>query len=248
MSSRPDLALFAHFVGRAEGDIDLAQAALLLAEPEYPGLDIPRYLGVLDDLGVQARRAIGDEDGLEAMRRLLELLYENLGFHGNDDDYKDPRNSFLNEVLERRMGIPITLAIVVIETAHRAGLAAQGVSFPTHFLVRLPVEGGLIVVDPFVGRLLDGDDLRELAAKAIGTGPRPPEAQLLAPASKLQILFRMLNNLRSIYAELKDANRLRGVIERMSILEPGDAELRRQLFVLGGATPPGPTRGPTGVN
>ena len=246
MSSRPDLALFAHFVGRSEGDLDLAQAALLIAEPEYPGLDIPRYLGVLDDLGAQARRAIGDESGLEAMRRLLELLYEHLGFHGNDEDYEDPRNSFLNEVLERRTGIPITLAVVLIETARRAGLAAQGVSFPGHFLVRLPVDGGLIVVDPFVGRLLDGDDLREMTSKI--NGPKPPESQLLAPASKLQILFRMLNNLRSIYAKQKDANRLRGVVERMSILEPQDAELRKQLYVLGGALPPGPSRGPTGVN
>lgn len=246
MSSRPDLALFAHFVGRSEGDIDLASAALLIAEPEYPGLDIPRYLGVLDDLGAQARRAIGDESGLEAMRRLLELLYEQLGFHGNEEDYKDPRNSFLNEVLERRTGIPITLGVVLIETARRAGLAAQGVSFPGHFLVRLPVDGGLIVVDPFAGRLLDADDLREMASKI--NGPKPPESQLLAPASKLQILFRMLNNLRTIYAGRKDANRLRGVVERMSILEPQDSELRRQLYVLGGALPPGPSRGPTGVN
>ena len=249
MSSRPDLALFAHFVGRPEGELDLAQAALLLAEPEYPGLDIPRYLAILDHLGEQARRAAGGEAGLEGMRRVLSFLYEDLGFHGNKEDFKDPRNSFLNEVLERRTGIPITLAIVVTEITRRAGIEAQGVSFPDHFLVRMPVEGGLVVVDPFEGRMLDADDLREMAQRATARGaPRPPESQLLAPASKLQILFRMLVNLRAVYAERKDANRLRGVVERLSILEPNDAELRRQLYVLGGATPPGPSRGPSGVN
>src|SRR2546430_2404900 len=142
--SGADLALFAHMLARTDDEIDLAQAALLLAEPEYPGLDIPHYIGVLDRLRAEAARALGGVAlGVLAARRLLGLLYEELGFRGNDKDYYDPRNSFLNEVLERRTGIPISLAVVVTEVARRAGVEAQGISFPGHFLVRVPVEGGL---------------------------------------------------------------------------------------------------------
>src|SRR5262245_1858630 len=139
-----DLALFAHVVGRPEDEINLAQVALLIAEPEYPDLDIPHYLGLLDILGGQARGALeGMEQGLEAARRLCEVFYGVLGFRGNASDYYDPRNSFLNEVLDRRTGIPITLGLVLSEVARRAGLTVEGISFPGHFLTRMPLEDGL---------------------------------------------------------------------------------------------------------
>src|SRR5262249_36418083 len=142
MPSRADLALFAHVVRRSESELDLARAALLIAEPEYPGLDVPHYIQLLDRLGMRARRRLdGVALGPPTAERLLAFLYGEVGFSGNTNDYYDPRNCFLNEVLDRRTGIPITLALVFVEVAMRAGVLAQGVSFPGHFLVRIPVEG-----------------------------------------------------------------------------------------------------------
>jgi len=238
-----DLALFAHVVGRPEADIDLARAALLVAEPEYPELDIPHYIAVLDQLGLRARSQLGGNGpGIEAARGLLALLYEDIGFVGNMTDYYDPRNSFLNEVLDRRTGIPITLAVILIEVAQRAGITTQGVGFPGHFLVRMPVEGGIIVMDPFHGRLLDADDLRELLER-VGAAARAAEPHLLAPATKQQILFRMLGNLRGIYRDKSETERLRAVLERMLVLEPSDVELRKELEAIGGEAPPRPSGG-----
>lgn len=236
------LTLFAHIAARPEAELDLAEAALLIGESEYPGLDVPRYLGLLDRLGEDARRALErapnalksapESSGIE---RLLRWLYGDLGFHGNETEYYDPKNSYLNEVLERRTGIPITLGVVLLEVCRRVGLDAQGVSFPGHFLVRAPSQGGMVLVDPFEGRLLGREDLRALHARVTGAA-RDPDPRLLAAAQKRHILVRMLNNLRSIYSDRADAPRLRGVIERMLVLAPSD-ELRVQLEQLGGERP-----------
>jgi regulator of sirC expression with transglutaminase-like and TPR domain len=234
----PDLELFAHLVGGPEAEIDLDQAALLLAEPEYPGLDIPHYLGVLDEIGAQARRLVARvHPGVAAARALCDLLHGQLGFRGNLADYYDPRNSFLNEVLERRTGIPITLAVVLTEVARRADVLAQGVSFPGHFLCRIPTEGGIVLIDPFAGRLLDAADLRALHARTTGHEV-DPDPSMLQPAGKRQVLSRILANLRAIYGNRRDAARLRGVLERMVVLSPADPELRRELTRLGGEPPP----------
>jgi regulator of sirC expression with transglutaminase-like and TPR domain len=236
MSARLNLTLFAHVCARAEADLDLAEAALLIAEAEYPGLDLARYVGVLDDLGRGARAALGKATSAEGrIERAVRFVYEDAGFHGNDDDYYDPRNSFLNDVLDRRTGIPITLALVLTEVCRRAGVDAQGVSFPGHFLVRSDTPRGIIVIDPFTGRPLDADELRALYARAGGDEPSPPP-RALEPATKAQILVRMLNNLRSIYEKEGDDERLRGVLERLQVLSPGDS-LRRQLERLGGTEP-----------
>jgi len=238
--SRPDLALFAHVVGRGEDDFDVARAALLIAEPEYPSLDIPHYIALLDQLGGRARRALeGVEPGVLSARRLLGYLYEELGFRGNDTDYYDPRNCFINEVLDRRTGIPISLAIVLTEVARRASVPAQGVSFPGHFLVRVPVDGGIVVIDPFQEQLLTAEELRGLYQSATGRD-EDPDPRLLAPAGSRQILLRILTNLRSIYAKRVDIERLRAVIERMAVLAPGDRDLLRELERLGGELPPAP--------
>jgi regulator of sirC expression with transglutaminase-like and TPR domain len=242
MAAPISLTLFAHVAARPEEDLDLAEAALLLGEDEYPDLDIPRYLGQLDRLGEEARRALERAPatpeavpGSGNIERLLRWLYGDLGFHGNEADYYDPRNSYLNEVIDRRTGIPITLAVVLIEVARRAGVEAQGVSFPGHFLVRTPSRGGVLLVDPFEGRLLGREDVRALHARATGVA-REPDAQMLAPAPKRHILVRMLNNLRGIYANRSDTARLRRVIELMQVLAPSD-ELSKQLDQLGGDRP-----------
>src|SRR5262249_40812349 len=236
MSERLSLTLFAHVCARSERDLDLAEAALLIAEAEAPGLDVSRYIRALDELGEGARakgaRASSDEARLE---RTLRYLYEDAGFHGNEDDYYDPRNSFLDEVIDRRTGIPITLAVVLVEVCRRAGVDARGVSFPGHFLGRSDTPRGTIVVDPFPRRPPSRDDLRALYARSTGQEGDPP-AQLLEPATKVQILARILANLRGIYEGRGDDLRLRGVLERVQVLAPSEA-VRAKVEELGGSTP-----------
>jgi regulator of sirC expression with transglutaminase-like and TPR domain len=239
MSERLRLTLFAHVCARPEAELDLGEAALLIAEAEYPGLDVARYVRALDDLARGARAAVArtpDTAGEEArLSQIVHYLYEDAGFRGNDEDYYDPRNSFLNEVIDRRTGIPITLAVALTEVCRRAGVAARGVSFPGHFLVRLDTLRGTILVDPFSGRLLTRDELRALHTRATGEDRDPPPS-LLEPATKAQILVRILNNLRSIYENRHDDERLRGVLERVHVLAPSEA-LRRRIAELGGSTP-----------
>lgn len=235
-----DLMLFAHVSARPEAQLDLAQAALLIAETEYRGLDVDRYLRMLDDLGVQARHEldrVGRGAGVpltgeRAIEPLLRWMFEDACFLGNSMDYYDPRNSLLNQVLERRTGIPISLAVVLMEVGKRAGVDVQGVSFPGHFLARVESPRGPVFIDPFDGRVLSREDIRGLYARAMGE-KRDPDPRLLEPATKRQILVRMLGNLRGIYAARGDRERLRVVLERMAVLAPSE-ELRGQLEELGG--------------
>jgi regulator of sirC expression with transglutaminase-like and TPR domain len=247
MSADASLRLFAHHAARPEADLDLPRAALLLAEAEYPGLDVAAYLERLDELArltrarlLGARDARGDREGGVDPRvaQLLQFLYGELGFGGDREDYYDPRNSFLNEVLDRRRGIPITLALVMVEIARRAGLTAHGIGFPGHFLVRFDDERrGETFVDPFEGHVLDEEALAQLAARHTGRATLP-DARALEPATKANTLIRILNNLRGIYAAREDSARLRGILERLEVLAPS-SELRRQIEALGGThTPP----------
>jgi regulator of sirC expression with transglutaminase-like and TPR domain len=227
MMNEADLSLFAHVVGRPDATVDLAQAALMIAEGEYPGLDIPSYIAALDRFAARARRALGQAPADPPMATVLRVLYGDLGFHGNADDYYDPRNSFLNEVLDRRTGIPITLGVVLIEVCRRVGVEARGVSYPGHFLVRSPTPGGAVFIDPFEGVPLDEGDLQALYQRATGDdGPIDPRR--LEPATRKQILLRMLNNLRGVYETRADQRRLQDVLMRMSVLAPPD-DHRRDL-------------------
>jgi regulator of sirC expression with transglutaminase-like and TPR domain len=228
----PTLTLFAHLAGRPDADIDLTEAALLIAETEYPGLDVSRYIGILDELGRAASRIVAQPSERPGIERVLRFLYDEAKFRGNTDDYYDPKNSFLNDVLDRRTGIPITLAVVITEVCKRAGVEAQGVSFPGHFLVRSPAPNGLYVADPFEGKLMTQADLRALLARTTGT-PRDPDARMLEPATVRQILVRMLNNLRGIYSTRSDRDKEREILERLFILSPTD-EIKRDLDAAGG--------------
>jgi len=220
-----DLTLFSHVASRPEAELDLALASLLIAEPEYPQLDIPHYVDVLDQLGEKARRRLDEppRNSAEAdeppLRRIARLLHDDLGFSGNADDYYDPRNSFLNEVLDRRTGIPISLAVVLLEVARRAGIQAHGVGFPGHFLVRTAVPSGTLFIDPFDGHIATPARLRELHARTTGVS-RDPDPRVLEPTPKKQILVRMLNNLRGIYAAAADADRLRRILALIQLLTP----------------------------
>jgi regulator of sirC expression with transglutaminase-like and TPR domain len=253
MSVDASLRLFAHHAARPEADLDLPRAALLLADPEYPGLDVGAYLERIDELSrlararlIGVRDARGDRDGAvpPGVAQLLQFLYGELDFDGDREDYYDPRNSFLNEVLDRRRGIPITLAIVLVEVARGAGLTAHGVGFPGHFLVRFTDDRrGATFVDPFEGQVLDEEALAELAARHTGRSA-VPDARALEPATKANTLIRMLNNLRGIYAAREDSVRLRGILERLEVLAPS-SELRRQIEALGGTLTPPPRSRPT---
>jgi regulator of sirC expression with transglutaminase-like and TPR domain len=238
---RAELTLFAHVAARPDDEIDLAQAALLIAEDEYPGLDVAAYIEQLDTIGAAAREQLleldkpGDRRSTARLERVLAFVYRELGFAGNATDYYDPRNSWLNDVLDRKIGIPITLAVVLLEILERAGVEAAGVSFPGHFLVRSPGPTGPLFVDPFDGRILSRDGLRELHGRVAGE-PSDPDPRLLEPASKKQVLVRMLHNLRGIFAAGGDKSRLRSVLERLEILTPSE-DLRREIVSLGGEAP-----------
>jgi regulator of sirC expression with transglutaminase-like and TPR domain len=237
MSPRPSLTLFAHLVSMPEAELDLAQASLVFAESEYPELEDAYYLDVLDDLGREARRILVQRvgDTTEArVRGLLEWMYGSLGFRGNTESYYDPKNSYFNEVLDRRKGIPITLALVLLEIARRAGIEATGISFPGHFLVRAGTPDRPLVIDPFHGRILGPAELNSLAARATNE-PGPSDPQKLEPCSKRKLLFRMLTNLRNIHASQNDEKRLRNVIEHLVAIAPSP-ELGRELQRLGGGS------------
>ena len=213
-----DVTLFAHVVSRPEAELDLGQAALLIAEPEYPALNIAESLLELDALAEAARpRLSGLADGSSQAAALVQYLLDEEGFAGNVTEYDDPRNSFLNEVLARRLGIPITLSVVMIEVARRLGIVLRGISFPGHFLVGTEGKKPLLL-DPFTGQALSANQLSELLGRIYGQrrAPRPDEVQ---PATKHSILLRMLHNLRNLYVRQADGPRQRLAEERIRVLE-----------------------------
>ncbi|HEY2028517.1 MAG TPA: transglutaminase-like domain-containing protein [Myxococcales bacterium] len=223
-ASRRLLARFA-----AQEPVDLARAALAVAREEYPDLDESRYLGMLDSLAEGARRGVPAGASIERqIGRLNAYLFHEVGFAGNHGDYYDPRNSFLNEVLERRTGIPLSLSIVYIEVGRRCGLRVDGVGFPGHFLCKVQLDGGELVVDPFHrGQLLGLDDIRRRLASAVGDKVRF-DPRVLRAAKPREILVRMLQNLRAVYAEKKDTHRALSAVDRLLLLTPGNAHALRE--------------------
>jgi regulator of sirC expression with transglutaminase-like and TPR domain len=215
---------FAELARLPDAKIDLALAALWIAAEEYPALDPGSYVARLDALAAAAAprlRAAGSD--AERAERLLRFLHDEQGFRGNQERYDDPRNSFLNEVLDRRTGIPITLALVLVEVARRAGLALEGVSFPGHFLVKLDGERPL-VLDPFFGRVLNLEECRARLRAALGPDAvLDPERQLRAALPR-EILVRMLTNLKHLYLRGRDFGRALACCERILLLVP-DAPL-----------------------
>ncbi|MGH8041168.1 MAG: SirB1 family protein [Rudaea sp.] len=188
-----------------DADIPLLSTALLIARDEYPDLDVGTYESHLQRY-TQALRSLlcESESATEQLHAINRYLFDELGFSGDDRDYYDPRNSYLNDVLDRRLGNPISLAVVQIELAQRLGVPLEGVSFPGHFLVRLPLDEGIVVLDPFQkGRSLDVAELRRRARAHTDTKDIDDDrlARMLEPASHRAILARMLRNLKGVYAE-----------------------------------------------
>ncbi len=210
----------------AREPIDLARAALVIAKLEYPDLDPRPSLAHLTDLGARAAKAIAPLAGAPTSTRLAAIadqLYGRDGFSGNRAHYDDVRNSCLNAVLDRRLGIPITLALLCIEVAARAGVEAHGVSFPGHFLLRGPeddAEERPPILDPFdAGRALADADLRALLAKMVGEDA-VYSPDLLRPCSPRQLLSRLLNNLKRTYVELRSFEHAYAATDLMLIVEP----------------------------
>jgi regulator of sirC expression with transglutaminase-like and TPR domain len=218
-------------LGRDPGaDFDLAQVALHLARDEYPTLDVE---GSLAELGAMARDARPYLRGPlpERVRGLCRYLFHEMGFRGNARDYYDPRNSYLNAVLERRTGIPITLSAVTIAVGRRAGLEVVGVGLPGHFIAKAVEGGAEVLIDPFHGgRVLTKADCENLVRQVTGV-PFEASPLALAPAPVGLIVQRMLNNLKAIYLGREDWGRSARVLERLRQLSPHDAGLRRDLGV-----------------
>lgn len=214
---------FAAIVRGPEERLDLARAALLVAAEEYPGLDVEAYLARLDELaGGLARRLTGRNDS-ERAALLNDFLFREQGFVGNAESYDDPRNSFLNDVLDRRRGIPITLSLVYVEVARRVALPASGIGFPGHFLVRVEGEASL-VVDPFHARVLSESDCSGLLKSMLGPAARLLPQVHLRAATKREILVRLLGNLKHLYVRRRDFGRALACCERILMLAP-DAPL-----------------------
>ncbi len=217
---------------------DLAPAALAIARIEYPALDAPRYLEQIEVMGREAADRVAGLAGAEpqddALRAFNEYLYDEQGFTGNREHYDDPRNSFLNEVLDRRTGIPISLAVVYIELARRAGLHVEGVNFPGHFLLRAgrSAQPGaraddLAIVDPFHGgAVLSEADCRELLRQHVGD-EAAFDRGLLQPATRGQIVTRMLVNLKRLYVRMRSFPQARFISDLLLAVDPSAiSELR----------------------
>ncbi|MGE5465758.1 MAG: SirB1 family protein [Methanocella sp.] len=210
----------------------LAEGALLIAAHEYPDLDIEASLRQLQSMADTLRRRLRpDISPSETVIALNHYLFDELGFRGNAADYYDPRNSYLNEVMERRLGIPISLSVLYIDVGRRLGLALDGISFPSHFLVKCTLRTGVLVLDPFCkGASLSADELR----RRLGEGALPQsDAELLGTtlrtASVPEILARMLRNLRAIYLHHKALEKALWAADRIVTLLPGvPAEYRER--------------------
>ncbi len=219
-------ARFRQIVQRADEDIDLAEAALLIAKTAYHDLDVERYLARINELARGLRARVPEDaqpdDLIVALNR---FLFEEEGFAPNLEDYYDPRNSFLNDVLERRVGIPISLSVLYMVVGWRAGLPLQGVSFPGHFLVKCTLEQGMVILDPYCGGIsLSLQELQQRLREARGGEvSRAIVAGLLVSASKKDILARMLRNLKAIYLERQQHARALPVIDWLLALRPGEA-------------------------
>jgi len=213
------LRIFARVLGTPDADLDLARAALLIAEIEHPGLAVDPYLRALDLLAERSG-ARQPDDALHRLHRLREFLFEEEGFRGNADDYYDPRNSCLSDVLDRRLGIPITLSLVLMEVGRRVGVEIAGIGLPGHFVVSARVGEEAVLLDPFNGgTLLTNEGCAQLVHRALGrrVALKP---HLFAPVTKRQILIRMLGNLKGIYWRREDWGRTLAVIDRLLAADP----------------------------
>jgi regulator of sirC expression with transglutaminase-like and TPR domain len=213
--------------------LPLLETAIAIAQHEYPSLDTQTTLAEIDTLAARLRvRIPRDAMPMHRLRLLNRFFFQELGFAGNVNDYYDPRNSYVHAVLESRRGIPITLALIYVELATQIGLDAQGISFPGHFLTRLRMPQGDIVIDPFTGQSMSRDALDALLVpyrrrQLTEQGRESALGSFLQPARPREVIARMLRNLKEIFSSARESARLLGVAERLVILLPDAWEERR---------------------
>jgi regulator of sirC expression with transglutaminase-like and TPR domain len=209
-------------------DLDPAALALALAQDEYPDLDAEGYLSELDAMAHDLRPQLrgGLTPRVEALAR---YLFDDLGFHGNQRHYYDPRNSYLNQVLDRRTGLPITLSLVALAVGNRAGLRVAGVGLPGHFIAKAMRGSEEILFDPFHGgRLLERTDCQALVERATGQPFQVTPAALEAQTTSA-LVTRLLMNLKNVYLQEKDFGRTARILGRLCQLHPDDPVQRRDL-------------------
>jgi regulator of sirC expression with transglutaminase-like and TPR domain len=226
-----DLAYFRILVSDAE-KIPLFESAASLAQDEYPRLDLENVLSTVEQLGRRlSERCRNLSTELKRLQETSRFFHSELGFAGNVNNYYDPDNSFVHKVLESRRGIPITLAIIYIELARTVGLDAHGVSFPGHFLIKINLHEGPVVLDPFTGQSLTKEDLLErlepyrksfglTGNSEDGENSQVPISLFLQPATPKDILLRMLRNLREVYSQQGLPEKVKKVVERILVLDP----------------------------
>lgn len=223
---------FEIIVAKSEAELNLAEAALLIAVDEYPQLQVAHYLRRLDQIATAVQDRLPEEAShLQVIRILNQYLFDEQGFAGNMENYSDPRNSYLNEVLDRKMGIPITLSVVYMEVGWRLGVPLEGVSFPGHFLVKFPHGDGEVVLDPFFKGISLSEKALEGRLRHLLGGDVPARdflPHLLAGATKKETLVRMLRNLKAIYLKHDDQLRALSCANRILAVVPNNAQELRE--------------------
>lgn len=219
----------------SEPEMNLGRAALLVAKEEYPQLPVDLYIARLDQVAEEVKDRLADETApLVVLHEVLDTLYARRGIRGNRSAYYDPRNSFLNDVLDRGLGSPLTLGIVLLEVGWRLGLPVEGVSFPGNFLVRYRGEACSLLLDPFDGgRIRFEDEAQRLLDQVYGGIVRLQD-EFLAPATKRDVIQRLLTNLKSLYVKVGDHARALAAVERLMMVTPtatGEARSRGVLLV-----------------
>ena len=213
--------LFAEMVNQVDEDIDLAKAALYIAGIEYRGLDVEHYVNTLDSLAEGAGEYVVPEDDLGArVNHLSEHLFLRQGFRGNEEDYYDPRNSYLNEVLDRRKGIPITLSLVYIEVARRLGMVFEGIGLPGHFVIRTGPPEQELYVDVFSkGEIMSRSDCEGIV-RNLFHGRVPFQDEYLRPYTKREYLTRILTNLKHNHVRAEDYHRGISDADLIAVMNP----------------------------
>ena len=233
MDFSPARQYFYQEIQQPDEQIDLAKAALHVAQEEYPNLDLAEYINALDTMAAEVQERLPSEFyPLRIIQSINQYLYDDLGFSDNTDDYYDPRNSFLNEVIDRRRGIPITLSLVYLEVSRRIEFPMTGVGLPGHFLIRPNLPQMEIFVDAFNrGEVLFAEDCQEKLTQLYGQ-PVTLRPEFLQSVSNRQFLVRMLTNLKFIYLKDQELEKALAAVERILLLFPGVPEELRDRGLL----------------
>lgn len=233
LPTRSARQLFSDEIAKPDQDLDLARAALFVAREEYPQLPIDVYLARLDQIAEEVRGRLDNENApIIVLQEMLNTVYDGRGFKGNRDAYYDPRNSFLNDVLDRRLGIPLTLGIVLLEVGWRLGLPLEGVNFPHHFLIRFNGDALRLLVDPYDGGELSFEDESQAILDRVYGGMVRIQDSFLKVAGKREMLVRLLTNLKGLYLNARDDDRAIAAVERILLMRPEAVVEHRTLGLL----------------